>query len=398
MSKEIYRQRSRWKIFLVILGIIILLITTLYSNFLASKLKENEEKNIYIFTQALEDLLDATITEDYNELDKNITLQDSIVRAFPLPVIFEDELGVLDGQNWDDDKNSDTEFLKKMKESFLASGKTPIEGSGYISKIYYYNSSLLNYIKYYPIIQFLLVGLFILFGYFLFSTSRKAEQNRVWAGMAKETAHQLGTPISAIMAWIEHLRESDVDEYQQDIIHELNRDVRRLELVADRFSKIGSEPELKQINLYEEIQTCKEYMQKRAPKKVVFDFPTHTIPPIFVDINQHLFDWVIENLIRNSLDAMDGKGSISARIYLENNKAHIDITDTGKGIPASKHKTVFQPGYSTKTRGWGLGLSLAKRIIEEYHNGKIAVKSSKPGEGTTFTIVLPLSKALTQVS
>lgn len=387
---DIYKQRSRWKIILAVVGCLILILTTLYSNYLAQNLKQNEEKNIYIFTETLKGLLDASVTAEYNELDKDITLQDSIVRSFPLPVIFEDESGYLDGQNWSAEENGDAAFLEKKKQDFIASGKEAIQGSGYIHKIYYFNSPMLEYIKYYPVVQFLLVGFFVLLGYFLFSTSRKAEQNRVWAGMAKETAHQLGTPITAIMAWLEHLKESDVDEYQLDIIGELKNDVRRLELVADRFSKIGSAPELKKINLYEEIDKCKRYMEKRAPKRVVFDFPNHTIPPIFVGINQHLFDWVIENLLRNSLDAMDGKGTISARVYMENNRAHVDISDTGKGIPASKHKTIFQPGFTTKTRGWGLGLSLAKRIIEDYHSGKIHVKSSKVDEGTTFTISLPI--------
>jgi len=222
----------------------------------------------------------------------------------------------------------------------------------------------------------------------VFNSSRKAEQNRVWAGMAKETAHQLGTPISAIIAWIEHLKLlNEGQEEQLEIVEELRNDVTRLELVADRFSKIGSEPDLKRINIVEELIKCKEYMEKRSPRKVSFDFPE--IGPHDVMINEHLFDWVVENLMRNSLDAMDGKGVISARVYDLGNQINIDISDTGKGIPSSKFGKVFKPGYSTKQRGWGLGLSLAKRIIQDYHKGVIFIKSSKVGEGTTFTIKLP---------
>ncbi|MBK8670411.1 MAG: HAMP domain-containing histidine kinase [Saprospiraceae bacterium] len=233
--------------------------------------------------------------------------------------------------------------------------------------------------------------MYIALGYFLFSSSRKAEQNRVWAGMAKETAHQLGTPISAILGWIEYLKDSFTEQPDKlDVIYELNKDVERLELVADRFSKIGSEPVLQNANIYDELIEVKDYLQRRAPRKINFDF-TKPEQDIHVKINKHLFAWVIENLVRNSLDAMDGKGTISCKVSSQNNYVSIDISDTGSGIPSAKFKSVFQPGYSTKKRGWGLGLSLAKRIIEEYHKGKIYVKSSKPYEETTFTINLPVS-------
>jgi signal transduction histidine kinase len=206
--------------------------------------------------------------------------------------------------------------------------------------------------------------------------------------MAKETAHQLGTPISAILAWIEHLKEILGDDPdQQEIITELTKDVNRLDLVADRFSKIGSAPKLVEIDLYAQLDECKEYMEKRASRKIVFDFDKGSGKNVM--INEHLFNWVIENLIRNALDAMGGTGKISTIVYEENNYFCLDLTDTGKGIAPSKFKTIFQPGYSTKSRGWGLGLSLAKRIIENYHSGKIYVKNSTPNQETTFTIKLP---------
>jgi signal transduction histidine kinase len=245
-------------------------------------------------------------------------------------------------------------------------------------------------LRYFPFVQFVLIAAFVAFGYMGFSSARRAEQNRVWVGMAKETAHQLGTPISAIVAWIEHLKLiREPDEEVQEVVGELRNDVSRLELIADRFSKIGSAPKLEPINIYEELDQCRAYMQRRASRKTAFNFPPADSPEKLVYINSHLFDWVVENLLRNALDAMEGKGSITADIYDDQDYVYADFTDTGKGIPDSKFKTVFRPGYTTKKRGWGLGLSLAKRIIEEYHNGKIFVKRSEEGEGTTFTIQLP---------
>ena len=384
---DIYSRRSSWKIMLAIFGALVLLITLIYSNYLAEELKRSEDRNKEIYTMATQELFDV-MNSGTADLNRDITFQDSVRNSFPLPIIVEDEMGNLIGNNWPDGKNDDEVFLQKKKQQFIDSNQQPTEGQGYASLIYFFNSPLLDYIKYYPLVQLLLVASFILLGYFVFNTSRKAEQNRVWAGMAKETAHQLGTPISAIIAWIEHLKlANDGDQEQMEIITELRSDVTRLELVADRFSKIGSAPDLKQINIVAELHKCKAYMERRSPKRVKFDFPDES--DIMVSINEHLFDWVIENLMRNSLDAMDGKGTISAKLSVTDVDVIIEMSDTGKGIPSSKFQTVFKPGFSTKQRGWGLGLSLAKRIIEEYHKGKIFVKSSKLGEGTTFTIKLP---------
>ena len=282
-------------------------------------------------------------------------------------------------------------FLQKKVEDFLRDGGEPIVGEEFTEgyTFYTFKSSLSTYIRFFPAVQFLLLGFFIALGYYLFNAARRGEQNRVWAGMAKETAHQLGTPISAIIAWIEFLKESNEERPDQlEVIGELRSDVERLELIADRFSKIGATPELEKANVYQLLGDIETYMKRRSPRKVTFDFPDpNQVQDVMV--NQHLFSWVLENLIRNSLDALDGQGSISARIHEDVRSIIIDITDTGKGIPSSKHKEVFKPGFSTKKRGWGLGLSLAKRIIQEYHKGKIFVKSSKPNEGTTFTIQLP---------
>jgi signal transduction histidine kinase len=238
-----------------------------------------------------------------------------------------------------------------------------------------------------------LVGSFIALGYFMFNSTKRAEQNRVWAGMAKETAHQLGTPISALMGWVSHLKDSyPEDNNIQDIGNEFERDIEKLNLIADRFSKIGSAPELINSHLEVELGKVVEYMKKRASKKIDFEIVASENQQFISAINPHLFEWVLENLMRNSLDAMEEKGKITINLYKEDNFNCIDVTDTGKGIPSNKFKTVFNPGYSTKLRGWGLGLSLAKRIIEEYHNGKIFVKQSKLDEGTTFTIKLNTGK------
>ncbi len=384
---DIYKRRSYLNYFLAFFGLVILAVTMVYSNYLAMQLKEREDKNTKIYAQSLKELTKINTTNPTKDLDVDVSLKQNILEAFQLPVIIESETGTLEGYNWKNE-NPSPKFLEAKKKSFIKSGQKPIEGYGYTKKIYYFNSPLLDYIKYYPYIQILLVGSFIALGFFFLTTSKKAEQNRVWAGMAKETAHQLGTPISAIIAWIEHLKETTQDPSQLEIIDELSNDVKRLELVADRFSKIGSEPVLKKVNIKAEMDVCKKYMEKRAPRRINFDWPKEDMD-LYVNINVHLFDWVIENLIRNSLDAMDGEGTISAKIYTENNYVMIELTDTGKGIPAGKHQTVFNPGFTTKKRGWGLGLSLAKRIIEEYHKGKIYVKESKPGVGTTFVIKLP---------
>ncbi|MBK9733636.1 MAG: HAMP domain-containing histidine kinase [Saprospiraceae bacterium] len=374
----------------MVIGATILGATIIYSNYLAEKLKANEEKNIVLYTKAIKELLiELGKTENNDEAYLNFL---TMVRdTFPLPVISEDENGNLEGQNFSEKEIRNQEFLERKKQAFLDEGRIPISGSGYATNIYCFNSPLLGYIKLFPLVQGLLVGLYIALGYFLFSASRRSEQNRVWAGMAKETAHQLGTPISAILGWIEYLKDNFADQPDKmDVLKELTKDVDRLELVADRFSKIGSDPILQPADIFKEINEVKEYLERRSPRKIIFDFnpPEHEIN---VMINKHLFAWVIENLIRNSLDAMDGKGIISCKVYKQNNYVIIELSDTGHGIPSNKFKSVFSPGYSTKKRGWGLGLSLSKRIIEEYHKGKIYVKSSKPGEETTFGIRLPIT-------
>lgn len=380
---DIYTQKSRWKVYLAIAGLVILVITMIFTNYLASKIAEEERSKVENWVIATERLVQLT------DNDCDITLNLAVLSSNKtIPVIIEnDRGGIDDGINFGE-KDTDKEFLAAEVAKLKEAGQQPIVGTDQV--IWFKESRLLQLIKYFPLLQFFLIAAFIIFGYIGFSSARRAEQNQVWVGMAKETAHQLGTPISAIMAWIEHLRMTKAEDADtQDILKELDKDVGRLELIADRFSKIGSEPKLDKINVYHELEECRAYMQRRAPRKVKFHFPSVDSEPLYVRINPPLFDWVIENLLRNALDAMDGKGEISAEVTADDTDIIINISDTGKGIPSSKQKTVFEPGFTTKKRGWGLGLSLAKRIVESYHSGRIFVKNSMVDKGTTFTIKLP---------
>lgn len=382
---DIYTRKSRWKIYLAIAGVIIVAISMFYTNYLADNLKKEEQAKARNWANAM---IQMNERDDEKEDNCDFTLHFEIIQSnTTIPVIWVSETGAVNGwKNFGEDK--DSLYLVNVVEQLDATGITPIETYG--GYVYFKESRILLLLQYLPLVQFILIAAFITFGYIGFSSARRAEQNRVWAGMAKETAHQLGTPISAIIGWIEHLKAiRPEDEEVLDVVEELRNDVSRLDLVADRFSKIGSEPKLEKVNIYKELEECREYMQKRAPRRVVFDFPTVEQEPVYVKINSHLFDWVIENLLRNALDAMEGQGNISAKVQVEKNLVIIDISDSGKGVPSSKFKTIFQPGYTTKKRGWGLGLSLAKRIIENYHSGRIFVKKSVINEGTTFSIKLP---------
>lgn len=384
---DIYNQKSRWKLYLGIAGVVIVLISLFYTNYLAGKLAAEERNKVELYVAAQEELNKDTNEEC--EPCRDFTIYSMILQGnTSIPVMLVNANG-----NIDDAINfstEDPEKLEKELRKMQEAGIEPITNQALGVSIYYKESLTLRQLRYFPMVQLILIAAFILFGYMGFSSARRAEQNRVWVGMAKETAHQLGTPISGIVAWIEHLRlirENDPEVHE--VLDELQKDVGRLELIADRFSKIGSAPELHPVNVFEELDHLRNYMQRRASRKVSFDFPPPDQEPVTININSHLFDWVIENLLRNALDAMEGQGTIRSEVYEDNDNVYIDISDTGKGIPASKFKTVFRPGYTTKRRGWGLGLSLSKRIIEEYHSGKIFVKASEEGKGTTFTIQLP---------
>lgn len=324
------------------------------------------------------------------------TVFDELIRSFisevavnsaSVPVIYTDSSKkiILAFGNIDSAKMNDSAYVHRFIHKISLS---PIEvdlGSGQKNFIFYQESFLLTQLRYYPYFQFGIIGIFLLISYLLFSTARKAEQDHVWLGMAKETAHQLGTPLSSILAWIEYLKIKGVDEAT---LLEARKDVKRLETITERFSKIGSMPAVEKTDITEAVTKAVDYMRSRTSKEVTFSVIDHNQHSVRANINTPLFEWVIENLCRNAVDAMDGRGSITIEITDQIQFLYIDVTDTGKGIPRSKFKTVFQPGYTTKQRGWGLGLSLSKRIIENYHKGKIFVKHSETGKGTTFRIVL----------
>jgi signal transduction histidine kinase len=391
---KVYRDYKKWRWYVAAAAAVIVGISIWYTSFLVERLEESERNKVEIFKYSVQSLAEAG-TDD---LDKDITLQfEASIRATEgIPMILVDEAGEISGSyNFRDSlSQKETErWLKKIK----AQGPEPIVNNdpyaGYAKYIYYTQSRTLQWLSYFPIIQVLLLTVFIVISYIGLQASRKEQQNRIWVGMAKETAHQLGTPISAIMAWLELLKNMEVkDEEVVSILSELENDVGRLELIADRFSKVGSRPELQRTDLRHSLEKIMGYMQKRAPKKVSFSYqrPEQEIP---VMMNAPILEWVIENLIRNALDALEGAGEITIDVIDLEREVQIDLADTGKGIPSHQHKDVFKPGFSTKKRGWGLGLSLAKRIIEDYHQGQIFVKKSAQGEGTTFCIVLPKADA-----
>ena len=380
---NVYEKKPWWKLYLSLFGLIIVLASLFYTNTIVNILSEDERNRADIIRITIESLNNG----DPNDFSLQMTI---LEMNKSIPVILVSHTGQsIEGRNFGEDLDMDTTFLRKRLNKLIEAGAKPLtDGGG--QKLYYEPSLFLKLLSYFPVLQLFLILTFVLIGYFAFTSVRKAEQNRVWVGMAKETAHQLGTPISGIMGWIEHLKFlRENDEEVKEVATEIGRDLAKLELIADRFSKIGSAPELKPTDMNKILKKNFDYIQKRAPRKVDFhleEFQGNT----FVSANTHLIDWVIENLLRNALDSIGAVGSISGTIQTDQNYIHIDISDSGKGIPANKFKTVFKPGYSTKKRGWGLGLSLAKRIVKDYHKGKIFVKESKENVKTTFRISLPL--------
>lgn len=379
-----------WKWYLGLFGLLIVFASVWYANYLAERLAAIEKNYTNIYARAQE-MVNEEAEEDEICGCCDMSLHNEIlVSNTTVPAIIYNEMNnsFIDALNFQD-SIPDTTYLRATLNEWIAEGVKPVP-SAFNTSVYLGGSRMLKQLRLFPFFQFCLIATFILFGYFAINAARRSEQNRVWVGLAKETAHQLGTPISAMVGWTEHLRMMYPDQADiQEIADELTKDVDRLEMVATRFSKIGSEPELERVNIYEELAKVSDYMGKRAPRKVTFDFPAATSGIEIVYLNPLLFDWVIENLLRNGLDALEGKGQISGQILIDPGFVTINISDTGKGIAPNKFVSVFKPGYTTKQRGWGLGLSLAKRIIEQYHKGKIFVKESEIGKGTTFSVVLP---------
>jgi signal transduction histidine kinase len=380
---RVYEQKIWWKRLLFLGALCIGVISVLYTNKLVKKLAAEEEKKVLMWANATRLLSD-------ENMDINFLL-DIIQGNETIPVILVDDEGnITTSRNLDSAKSENPDYLRRQLE-LMKEQHEPIKvlvdlKAQKYHYVYYKNSILLTQLKQYPYYQLSVIAVFIFLAYLAFSYSRRSEQNQVWVGMSKETAHQLGTPISSLNGWINLLRDAGPEE-KEEILAEFEKDVQRLELITDRFSKIGSAPVLKAENIYGVMKRAIDYLRVRTSSQVHFSV-TSSDEDALAMVNIPLFDWVVENICKNAIDAMSGTGSINVHISTDADKVFIDISDTGKGIPPSKQKTVFKPGYTTKKRGWGLGLSLAKRIVGEYHNGKIFVKESAVDKGTTFRIVL----------
>ncbi|MDR2908171.1 MAG: HAMP domain-containing histidine kinase, partial [Bacteroidales bacterium] len=351
------------------------------SNYLVENLSKEERRKMELWAEATR----LVASESDQATDMNLVLQ-ILEGNTTIPALLCDSANrVLHYTNIELSGNNDSLFLAEKVIRFKQNhDPIVIDNESFKQYVYYDDSYTLKQLQVFPYIQMGVLFVFILTSFLALLSTKKAEQNRVWVGLSKETAHQLGTPISSLLAWTEYLKLKDV---HSKVVGEMEKDVSRLQIVAERFSKIGSEPSPDVLELKETVRQSVSYLENRISKKVrfIFAFPPQ---PVLVRLNGSLFSWVIENITKNAVDAMEGKGSITFTITENSSCVYLDISDTGKGISKSKFKTVFSPGYTTKARGWGLGLSLAKRIIESYHRGKIYVKSSEPNVGTTFRIEL----------
>ena len=382
------RNSYYFKIGAWVVAFIIVATSLLFTNRLAEKLTLEQHRKMEIWAEAMRQFVNATEeTEHVDFLWKIIEENDNI------PVLIADQADqIVTSRNFAHvpEENADAYYAKELKR--LKGLRKPIEislGDNQKQYIYYDDSNLLKQLAYYPYIQLSVIAIFLIGVLMALATTKNAEQNRVWVGLSKETAHQLGTPISSLLAWIEILKRNYPDD---SMIDDMGNDINRLKTIAERFSKIGSKSEFELVNINDTLRQSVQYMQKRSSQMVTYTL-TETQPNIQTQLCVPLFEWVIENLCKNAIDAMDGKGSIQIETTIDERKhVIIDITDTGKGIDKRQFKSVFKPGYTTKRRGWGLGLSLAKRIIEEYHHGKIFVKQSALNKGTTFRIILSQKK------
>lgn len=397
-----YQNKRLWKYILLVFAVIIASGSLLYTNYLVRNIAQSERTRAQLWALSMKQSI---LTEDNDFLPYVLTVRDSSI----VPAIVTDEKGdITTTKGLDSTKTFiqlddvepvpgvkkavyDPEYFQRELEIMKAQHepiRISLPGVGNSENLIYYKDSvLLTRLKLFPYIQLSVIAVFLLVAYTAFNSSRKSEQNQVWVGLAKETAHQLGTPISSLMAWIELIKDKFNAE-EDPLVAEMENDVKRLEIVADRFSKIGSVPKLEPHSVYDVIKDFVDYFEVRVSNNISFEITGNR--DLKAGLNIPLFDWVIENLLKNAVNAIDDKGSI--KINISTNKVQdqifIDITDTGKGIPRSKFVTVFQPGYTTRKRGWGLGLSLTKRMVENYHNGHIVVRESELGKGTTFRITL----------
>ncbi|WP_195281768.1 sensor histidine kinase [Parabacteroides johnsonii] len=379
--KSIYDSRQRLKFVFIFTAILIAIASLVVSDMLIKDLAQEERQKMEVWAEA------TRLTASKNTaVDLSLVLK-ILEGNTTIPVVLcNDKDSIMFVKNINFPENNDVEEFKKAKVKELKSKNTIVIDmeDGTFQYVYYDDSIILKRLLIYPYAQLTVVFVFIVIAFLALASTKKAEQNKVWVGLSKETAHQLGTPISSLIAWVEYLRTKDIDP---SLLNEMEKDVKRLETIAKRFSKIGSNPDPVPVDINNSIRSALSYMSTRISAKV--KIYTHlTDEPVPVLMNDSLFAWVIENLTKNAVDAMEGQGEITFQVEERDKVVRIDVTDTGKGIAKSKFKTVFNPGYTTKKRGWGLGLSLVKRIIESYHGGKIFVKNSEVGKGTTFRIEL----------
>ncbi len=380
---NIYSKKQKVKFGIFVTALIIGVGFILYAGNLAKKIAYQERNKIEIWAESVKETSEMSLESEISPTLYKILLENKTIPV----ILLDDSLNIVTHRNLNKNRINDTIYLQKKIELMKEQNEPIVIEylTGHKNYVYYEDSALLTNLFYYPYIQILIVTFFIAISYFAFSTSRKAEENQLWAGMSKETAHQLGTPISALMAWIELLKLKSDDT---ELIEEVSKDVKRLETITERFSGIGSIPVLMHHNLFDLITNSISYLQSRTSKKVEYVLNYDKKGELLIPLNKTLFEWVIENMCKNAIDAMKGKGKIIISVSEKKDRVFIDIQDTGKGIPKSQFKTVFKPGYTTKKHGWGLGLSLVNRIIESYHSGKIYVKSSEIDKGTTFRIGL----------
>ena len=380
---DIYTRKRTWKFWLLVFAIIIGISSLFVTNSLVESLSYEEKKKIEIWAYATNQMVNISDDGNFSLAIKVMESNENI------PIILADENdSILNYRNLNPLNEITDEYLQKQL-AIMKEQNEPIEiqvYEDYKQLLYYKDSILLTRLRYYPMFQLGLITLFMFIAYLAFSSARKAEQNQVWAGMAKETAHQLGTPLSSLLAWVELLKSK---EEKKDMVLEMEKDVARLETITDRFSKIGSQPTLEEVNIVQVVEEAIQYLKSRLPEKVSLELK-YEKPTITIPVSVVLLNWVIENICKNAVDAMKGEGLIQIQIQEQQNHIGIHINDSGQGIPVDLISSIFKPGVTSKKRGWGLGLSLSKRIIEEYHKGKIYVQSSVEGEGTTFGISLPI--------
>ncbi len=378
----------RSRVVIICVGVLLGALSLFYTNRLAYRLKEKEQHDVMLWAHAMErlnrDVLSGMIRTQDPLVDDLISSNNNI----PF-IITNENLEVISAHLIPDAVLDHPDRLRRQIERFTAENTPRQVRFGWTDShyhiIFYGKSALLKSLFYYPYVQILVIVAFVFFVFVALRSTKQDEQNRVWIGLAKETAHQLGTPTSSLLGWLEYLRTQPVD---RTVVDEMNKDLAHLMKIVDRFSKIGSETPLTPANINEVVGGSVLYFRKRIPRNVTLDYNGLAIAPVQADINTALFEWVVENLLKNALDALQGHGAIEVRVTSDEKHVMIDVRDTGKGIPKGSWKRIFEPGFTTKTRGWGLGLSLSRRIVEEYHGGRIAVVDSEIGKGTTFRITL----------